>query len=241
MTYEPRTYRAMTDPEGLVTFEVVHAETDLQISALRDLTPQASALVATFREQLEAYFAANPYFAESLVPVDASPGAPAIVRAMADTARTAGVGPMASVAGAMAEAVARGLDPESSEVIVENGGDLYLISRFERRVLLEAGDSPLSGHVGLLLEPGMMPVAVCTSSAKVGPSLSFGSAHAATVVARSGALADAAASVAGNLVHGPDDIERALARVKEIPGVLGAVVIADDTIGAVGGVSLFKV
>ncbi|MGB4593763.1 MAG: UPF0280 family protein [Coriobacteriia bacterium] len=241
MTYEPRTYRAMADPGGLVTFEVVHAETDLQISAARDLSGEASALVAGLREALEAYIAANPFFAESLVPVSASVGAPQIAHAMADAACAAGVGPMAAVAGAVAEAVARGLQSYSAEVIVENGGDLYLMSHLERMVLLGAGDSPLSGRVGLRFMPEAMPVAVCTSSAKVGPSLSFGSAHAATVVASSGALADAAASSVGNLVHGPDDIERALARAMEIPGVIGAVVVAGETIGAIGGVSLFRV
>ncbi|MHB1342189.1 MAG: UPF0280 family protein [Coriobacteriia bacterium] len=241
MTYEPRTYRAKADPGGLLTFEVVHAETDLQISASRDLRREASALVAELREELEAYLAANPYFAESLVPVDASPGAPGIVRAMADAARAADVGPMAAIAGAVAEAVARGLEAVSPEVIVENGGDLFLMSVLERRVLLGAGDSPLSERVGLVFDAGALPVAVCTSSAKVGPSLSLGSAHAATVIAEHGALADAAASSVGNLVHGPDDIERALARAMEIPGVRGAVVIAGDTLGAIGGVSLFKV
>ncbi|HZL06681.1 MAG TPA: UPF0280 family protein [Coriobacteriia bacterium] len=236
MVFEPRTYRALVDPAGLVTFEVMHAETDLQVSALRDLSSDARELVRDLRAELEAFIATFPRFAESYVSVDVPASAPAIALAMAAAARAAGVGPMAGVAGAFAEAVARGLEPLSAEVVVENGGDLYLMGHRERTVLLVAGDSALSGSVAIALGAEALPVAVCTSSGRVGPSVSYGSAHGATVLARSGALADAAASAVGNLVHGPDDIEGALARAREIPGVLGAVVIAGDHIGATGGI-----
>ena len=236
MVYEPRTYRALVDPAGLVTFTVVHAETDLQVSALRDLSEETRERVRGLRAELEAFIAIFPRFAEAHVPVEIPASAPALARAMSEAARVAGVGPMAGVAGAFAEAVARGLEPLSAEVVVENGGDLYLMGRQERAVLLSAGDSPLSGSVALALAADALPVAVCTSSGRVGPSLSYGGAHAATVLASSGALADAAASAVGNLVHDSDDIERALARAREIPGVLGAVVIADDRIGATGSI-----
>lgn len=236
MVYEPRIYRSLVEPAGLVTFEVVHAETDLQVSALRDLSGEASALVRALRAELEAYIAAFPRFAESHVPVAVGADAPAIARSMAEAAQVADVGPMAGVAGAFAEAVARGLETLSAEVVVENGGDLYLVGNRQRAVLLSAGDSPLSGAVALALGADALPVAVCTSSGRVGPSVSYGSAHAVTVLARSGALADAAASSVGNLVHGPDDIERALTRAREIDGVLGAVVIVDDRIGAMGDI-----
>lgn len=241
MTYEPRTYRSQVNATNLVTFEVVHAETDLQVSALRDLAPQALKLVKTLRAGLEAYIAANPRFAESHVPIDVAPGAPALAREMGDAARIAGVGPMAAVAGAFAEAVARGLAAESAEVIVENGGDLYLMGTAERSVLLSAGDSPLSEKVALLVSAELMPMAVCTSSAKVGPSVSYGGAHAVTILAENGALADAAASNVGNIVHGPDDISAGLERAKSIPGVLGAVIIAGDRIGATGLARLARV
>ncbi|MCE5190664.1 MAG: UPF0280 family protein [Actinomycetia bacterium] len=234
MSYEPRTYRSAVNAPGLVTFEVVHAETDLQVSAIRDLAPEAGALVRALRGELEAYIAANPRFAESHVPVAVTSAAPVVVRAMADAARIAGVGPMAAVAGAFAEAVARGLAPASREVIVENGGDLFLLGTHERTVLLFAGDSPLSERVALMVSSALQPVAVCTSSAKVGPSLSYGSAHAVTILSASGALADAAASAVGNIVHGPEDIPAGLERAKGIPGVLGAVIIAEDRIGAMG-------
>lgn len=221
-----------------MTFEVVHGETDLQIAALSDLAQEATRVVASVRSELDGYVATHPRFAESYVPVEVEPEATAIVRSMAAAAESAAVGPMAAVAGAVAEYVARALAVLSGEVIVENGGDLYLIGRAPRRVLLLAGDSALSGKVALVLPAGVAPVAVCTSSGRVGHSVSLGVAHAVTIVAADGALADAAATAAGNLVHAADDIERALARALAVPGVRGAVVIAEDRIGALGEVEL---
>jgi len=238
MVWEPRRYRRRTDAADLVTFEVVHGETDLQVSASRDLSAEAAAVVASLRADLEGYIAAHPHFAESFVPVEVEPGAPEIVRAMAAAGAAAGVGPMAAVAGAVAERVARGLAASSREVLVENGGDLYVIGREDRRVLLLAGDSALSGGLAIVLPAAVLPCAVCTSSGKVGHSVSLGSAHAVTVLAESGAIADAAATAAGNLVHGAEDIEPALERALAVPGVRGAVVIAGESLGALGEVYL---
>lgn len=238
MVWEPRRYRQGVDAAGLVTFEVVHGETDLQISASRDLSAEAATIVSGIRGDLEAYIGAHPRFAESFVPLAVEPDAPEIVRAMASAAEAAGVGPMASVAGAVAERVARALAAHSAEVIVENGGDLYLIGSTARRVLLLAGDSPLSGKVALEIAAGQLPCAICTSSGRVGHSVSLGSAHAVTVLAEDGARADAAATAAGNLVHDGEGIERALERALAIPGIRGAAIVAGERVGALGGITL---
>lgn len=238
MVWEPRTYRRAVDPAGLVSFEVRFGETDLQVCALRDLSREAGEAVAAARAELESYIVSDPRFRTSFVPVEVPADAPPIVRVMAAAGRAAGVGPMAAVAGAIAERVARALEPLSAEVIVENGGDLYLTGRTGRSALLLAGDSPLSGRASIALAPEDLPVAVCTSSGKVGHSVSLGSAHAVTVVAEDGAVADAVATALGNRVHEPGDIARALARGASIPGVRGIVVIAGDRIGAAGGITL---
>lgn len=241
MVWEPRTYRQRTAASGLVSFEVIHGETDLQVSAERDLTLEAAEIVALVRRDLETYIGAHPRFAESFVPLEVEADAPEIVQAMALAAEAADVGPMAAVAGAVAERVARGLAAHSAEVIVENGGDLYIIGSTPRQVLLLAGDSPLSGKVALVVGADRLPLAICTSSGKVGHSVSLGVAHAVAVLATDGALADAAATAAGNIVRGTGDIEKALERALGIPGVSGVAAIVEDKIGALGDVTLVGV
>ncbi len=238
MPYEPRTYRRAVEPAGLVTFEVVVAETDLQIAACEDLSVEATQLVESARSDIEAFIGRHPRFAETFVPFDPPGDAPDIVREMCDAASHAGVGPMASVAGAVAEHVARGLSGRSEHVIVENGGDVYLVGDADRTVALHAGASSLTGRVGIAVPAREMPLAVCTSSGTVGPSVSMGKADAACVVARSGALADAVASAVGNRVHSAEDIPRAIEAARGVRGVLGVVVVLGEHMGAWGSLQL---
>jgi ApbE superfamily uncharacterized protein (UPF0280 family) len=155
-------------------------------------------------------------------------------------ATAAGVGPMAAVAGAVARWVGRMLREKSDWVIVENGGDIHIDTGRPVTVGLYAGTSPFSGRIGLRLDPGPMPLGVCTSSATVGPSLSFGRADAATVVSRDAALADAAASGLGNRISGPADLEAALSWVLDVPGVMGALAVCGGRMAARGEIEIVK-
>ncbi|GAB4284558.1 MAG: UPF0280 family protein [Coriobacteriia bacterium] len=241
MAYEPRTYRHTVSATGLLTFEVVRRETDLQISAVRDLSGRAGDLVDSLRNDLEGYIARVPRFAESYVPMDVEADAPEIVRAMTAAARIAGVGPMAAVAGAIAERVARGLAEKSPDVIVENGGDLYIIGAHQRTIALWAGESPLSGRVGIELDADRQPIAVCTSSGTIGHSRSFGRADTVTVLARDGALADAVATALANRVRETDDVPAVLRHAQAVEGISGVVVVLGDRLGAWGDVRLARV
>jgi len=236
--YEERTYRGIVGASGLVTFTVVVKETDLFILADTDLSTLAKEVVLRERHRLEGYIGRHPEFLGSLVPVVPAPGAPDIVIRMTRAARAAGVGPMAAVAGAFSEVVGEALCAESGQVIVENGGDIYIRSDVKRTVAVYAGDSPLSGKVGIAVQPEDTPIGVCTSSGRVGHSLSLGRSHAACIVSASTPLADAAATAVGNIVRGPSDIDRAVEFAKGISGVSGALVIADDKLGAWGRVEL---
>ncbi len=150
------------------------------------------------------------------------------------------IAPMAAVAGALAERVGRALqqEPLNPEVIVENGGDLYLEVTSPAIVSLFAGKSPLSHRVGLRIEAELSPLGVCTSSGSVGHSLSFGRADAACILAHQASLADAAATALGNLVPDAGAIDAALAWAASVPEILGAVVIVGDKLGAWGRVEL---
>ncbi len=238
--FQERTYRVACRGRGLVSFEVRVKETDLWVQAQDDLSEQAVASVLRHRRGLEAYIIERPQFLRSLAPLPDDPLAPALAREMLAAGQAAGVGPMAAVAGALAQAVALDLLALSPQVLVENGGDNYLAASEDLVVGIGAGPSPLSGRLGLAIAAAEMPLAVCTSSASVGHSLSLGRADAATVVAKNAALADAVATGLGNLAGSKADLAPALEWAQAIPGVLGALVILDDKLAAWGRIELLQ-
>jgi len=238
--YEKRTYRNLVKTNDLVKFEVIVKETDLLLRAERDLSNETRESVLKYRHQLETYIETNPEFQRSLIPLKNDPYAPEIVREMIRTTQLAQVGPMAAVAGAMAEFVLKDLLPISKEVIVENGGDIYLATSKERTIGIFAGNSPHSLKVGVVISPKDSPLGVCTSSGTVGPSLSFGKADAVCILSKSGALADAAATSVGNIVKEKKDIELGLERGKEIEGVSGVLIIVGEKMGVWGNVKLIQ-
>ena len=236
--YQPRTYRRFIHSPRLISYAVIEQETDLFISTTTNLEHKARELVQELRRKLRDFISHTPYFAASLEPIDVPQSAPIIVREMAAAARIAGVGPMAAVAGAIAQSVGEALSRLSPEVIVENGGDIYLKSTQRRLVAIYAGDSPLSNTLGLEISPEETPVGICTSSATVGHSLSFGVTDAAVAVAPSAALADAAATAIGNAVNSAEEIGTGLKIAQGIPGLLGAVIIVEDKFGVWGDLRL---
>ncbi len=236
--YEKRTYRNLIKTDDLVPFEVIVKETDLLVRAERDLFNETREFVLKYRQQIEAYIEMNPEFQRSLIPLKDDPYTPEIVREMIRTSQLAHVGPMAAVAGALAEFVSKDLLLISKEVIVENGGDTYLATSRERTVGIFAGDSPLSLKIGIVVGPEDSPLGVCTSSGTVGHSLSFGKADAVCILSKSAALADAAATSVGNIVKEKKDIELGLARGREIEGVSGMLIIFGEKMGVWGKVRL---
>ena len=236
--YRERTYRRQVHTSGLVSFRVVVKETDLWVSADKRFEKETLDLLLQCRHQLETYIHLHPSFKTSLVPELPDPLAPSVVRAMLDAAAVAKVGPMATVAGALAQEVGTGLLKFSQEVILENGGDIFLKAERELTVSIFAGDSPLSGKVGLRIETAKMPIGICTSSGKIGHSLSLGNANGVTLLAPSAALADGAATFLANRVREKKDLEKTAVMAGEIPGLLGGVVIFDDSMATWGDVQL---
>jgi ApbE superfamily uncharacterized protein (UPF0280 family) len=236
--YEPRTYRHWVTDKSLVGFNVVVKETDLYIRARSDLKRKAHRLVLKYRQQLEGYIERHPSFLTSLEPLAVGSDAPRIVTEMAEATKKVGVGPMAAVAGAIAEFVGKELLESSPEVIVENGGDIYLKSSTDRLIGIYAGKSPLTGKVGFEVSGKDTPIGICTSSGTVGHSLSFGKADAVIVLSRSTALADAAATAIGNIIKSADDIPRGIERAIGTKGLSGVIIIKDDRIGLWGKVKI---
>ncbi len=239
--YEERSYRAVSRPSDLLCYEVRYKETDLLCCTTVDLKDHIKERVLFYRNQLEQYIALRPEFRESLVPVAFDRFAPQIAREMMETTSPLGVGPMASVAGAVAEFVGRDIATQSPEFILENGGDVFLRTHSERLSLIYAKDSPYSGKIGVKLKPEPEPYGICTSSATVGPSLSLGRADAVVVLAASSLFADGLATYVGNGVKNKRDIPFAIERGSNFPGVKGILVILGNELGAWGDIEIVKV
>ena len=232
-------YRRQHQKTGLVSFEITVKETNLNIQAQTDLSDQAIRSTLKYRQYLETHILQHPEFATALSPLPLPGIAPAIVMDMMKAGIQTNVGPMAAVAGAMAEYVGRDLLALSNEVLVENGGDIFIRSATQTVFSIYAGDSPLSMTTGILVEK-RRPFAMCTSSGTLGHSKSFGAADAVSVMASSCALADAAATALCNRVKDKEDIEKAIHHGKQIQGIQGIVIIKGEQIGLWGNLKLVR-
>lgn len=228
------------------SFSVAVKETDLWVAVGEQpvdegIPQELEQFVWRQRQLLEDYIAKDPFFRETLNPYLVSPEAPALAREMARAGNIAGVGPMAAVAGAFAQYAGMWLLGKYSQVIVENGGDLFISCPQAVKVGVFAGSSPFSGKLAVRVEPGQGPRGLCTSSGTVGPSWSCGRADAAVILAQDALLADAVATATGNLIQSAEDLQRAVDFAKKLPGVEGVLIIVGDKMTAWGEIQLEEV
>ena len=187
------------------------------------------------RKQLQNYINQNPTFLYSLEPIRIGKG-PLVAERMADASEQAGVGPMAAVAGVLADLAVDAMVHSGAEVaVVEDGGEASATSNIPVDVALQAGQSLLSRRIGFRLD--RFPIGLATSSGKYSHALSFGDADAVTIFAENAGLADAAATAAGNLVRGTnieEAIKRGLTKALSIRGVRGAFILYEERVGQAG-------
>jgi hypothetical protein len=220
-------------------------ETDLWVAMDREhYRPESERYtldrILFYRKALEEHIALHPEFRDSLTPVVAPGGVHPIITAMSDAALAAGTGPMSAVAGAMAEYICRDLLTEfdAEEVIIENGGDIFLKLVAPATVAVYAGSSPLSEKIALQPAPAETPLAFCCSSGTVGHSLSFGQADACMIACRNGALADAYATAFCNSVKSADMVYEVTEQALKVPEILSVIIIAGDKVGLGGTIEI---
>ncbi len=240
-----RVYRQDSSSLRLSSFSVGVKETDLWIAVEskayhEQLPARVEQFVWRLRIELEDYLSKNSHLASSLEPELVDNEAPRIAQIMARQSNRAGVGFMASVAGAFAEAVGQYLLGYTGEAVVENGGDIFIKVDQPVKVGIYAGKSSLSGKLALQVEPDKTPIGICTSSGTVGPSLSLGKADAAVVVSPSAPLADAAATAMGNMINSDQDFGKALDYARKLEGITGALLVYRDKVAAWGDITLQK-
>lgn len=227
------------------TFRSAFRETDLWVAV--DTTHYSSDIerftmdrIMVYRSVLDKHIGEFPEFRDSLVPVVAPAGAHQIVKDMSEAAHMAGTGPMSAVAGAIAECICNDLimQYDLDEVIIENGGDIFMKLISPATIAVYAGDSPLSEKIVLRIKPEETPLSVCCSSGTVGHSLSFGMADACMIACRSGAMADAYATASCNEVKKKEMVHQVTETAVRKPGILSVVIIAGDKVGIGGNIEV---
>jgi ApbE superfamily uncharacterized protein (UPF0280 family) len=204
------------------------------ISDKRSSLDVAESSIQKNRKELEEYLNTDLKFKYSLQPIDVI-NAPNIANLMANVGKKAGVGPMAAVAGVLADLAVEAMIKNGSKVaVVENGGEASMMSCRPISVTIAAGNNELSRKIGFLVEE--FPHGVATSSGRHSHALSFGNSDSVTVFAENAGLADAAATRIGNMVINQDEknIEKALHQGLKISGVKGILIIIDEKVGTWG-------
>jgi hypothetical protein len=227
------------------SFRTGYRETDLWVAVDADSYSSETERytmdrILFYRSVIEAHIAACPEFRDSLVPVMAPAGVHPLLRDMYEATQASGTGPMSAVAGAMAEYISRDILEayKADEVVVENGGDIFMKLTTPAIISVYAGDSPLSEKIALQIKPEETPLSVCCSSGTIGHSLSFGIADACMIACQSGALADAFATAFCNEVKSREMVHEVTENALHKPEIISVVIIAGDKVGLGGSIEI---
>ncbi len=190
----------------------------------------------TQRTLIETY--ADKEFLNSLAPIKTKKDAPHIIKEMATAAKIAKVGPMAAVAGTLAEFCAKKAialhNPKT--LIVENGGDIYAYTKSKITIGLFSGQNKLKDKLCFHLTDENTPISICSSSSNMGHSLSFGKCDLAVILSKKASIADALATAAANKIKTEKDIKKTLEWLKKKKHFEGAIIIKDKKIGMIGNI-----
>lgn len=240
--YMKRFYRDWTRAKELYPTHIVAKETDLLIFTNKPLKSGfAEERIRAYRWDIENYINRDHRFLTALKPIPVEMNASPIVKDMAEQSKKANVGPMSTVAGAIAESLGNDLLKAGyKDVIVENGGDIFLKTRKTRKVGVYVGRSKLWSKLQLEIKPKNTPLGICTSSGTLGHSLSFGCADSVVIISKSASLADAVATATANRINSKDDLQRALDFARSVKGVLGVVIILKNNLVTWGNVEFCK-
>ncbi|MGM0418116.1 MAG: UPF0280 family protein [Thermodesulfobacteriota bacterium] len=232
-------YRDLSGRQKLFPFRVTSGETDLFIqTSEKSLESVAEKTVNKTRKIIKEYIKINPEFETSFTPLPFDPDSHRIIQKMLSASEKAGLGPMATVAGCLAEETGLNLLKFCDEVIIENGGDIFIKSDIPFITGIYAGEaSPFSNKIGLKLN-FQHPAGICTSSGTLGHSKSFGKADAVCVISENAYTADAFATSLCNMVKTDNDIVKALEEAKKQKDIKGILIIKGDKTGAEGNIEI---
>ncbi len=238
LNYTKRFYRLWQNPEDLVGFQVKYRETDLTIFAKKNLKGISQRFLKECRKPIEKTIQEYPEFKDSLKPLKIK-SKYKIINKMIEISDEAGIGPMAGVAGAIAECVGKRLINYSEEVIIENGGDIWIKSSKDRILMVYAGEhSPFKDKIKIKIRSKNTPCSICTSSKSIGHSLNFGQTDATVVIAKSAIVADIFATAISNTVKSKKDLEKSIEYCLTLDRLIGGLILIDDMAAAWGEIEL---
>ena len=233
--YEPRTYRKKMGEGRFSSFTASYKDTDLWIginsgSMKKEIKQFVDENIQEVRKQIEYYINLVPDFQTSLKPLSFDDTAPEIVKKMFDAGQKAGIGPMGAVAGAVSQQIGEMIINEFDvkELVIENGGDLFLKITEPMTISVFAGESPLSEKIGVKVLPEYSPLGVCTSSGTVGHSFSYGKADAVMIACKNTAQADAYATGFCNKIKTETDVQHVVEETQKHDEILSVVAICND-------------
>lgn len=240
--YQRRFYRDWVKAKDLHLTRITVQETDLQILTDKPIDKNfCEDRIRLYRQAIENYISKDRRFLTALKPIAVELNAPPIVKEMAKAAKKANVGPMAAVAGAIAQFLGQDLLRKGyKEVVIENGGDIFMKTSKIRDIGIYAGSSKLWQGLGLKINPQDTPLGICTSSGTVGHSLSFGLADAVVILSQNTSLADAVATATANYVKSKIDLQRALDFARSIRAVCGVVIILKNNLISWGKIEFVR-
>lgn len=242
--YIERFYRERHNTDNMLRFTLCEGESDIEVlvEAVEDgeIVSKLGAYLHRLREELKSHISRRPEFLTSLVPIEEWDDCEAWIKTMYHGSAMAQVGPMACVAGSIAQELGQWIHTQYGpvEYMIENGGDLFVYTKKERRIQVFAGESILSDKIRFKILPSQQPIGICTSAGTVGPSLSFGIADAVVVLSKDNALADAVATRLGNEVKSSKYIDTAIQIGKSIKGIEGILIIQQEHLGVWGNIEL---
>ncbi len=232
-----RFYRQLVS-DDLYSFEISIKESNLFIKTCKDLKTVAFEALYKIRKDLEDYILKSKEFLVSLSPIKQDKYASFVVKKMIKTSSEIGVGPMACVAGAISEEVGKVLLRFCNECIVENGGDIFLKLNKDATLGLYVGKDNPFNRLNLILRQSDKPYGICTSSAKIGPSLSFGTSDASLIISHNAYFSDCLASACGNIIKNDKDIEKAIDFARKFSQTIGCCFVCDSKIAFWGDFEL---
>ena len=231
-------YRDKISAAGRYSFRLDYKYSGLYIICDRDISSELEKPVLSFYRDIETVIAGETDFEKSLAPLKAGKDLPRTLKEMCGAGEVFEVGPMASVAGALCDYLAKNLAGICSFLMIENGGDVYIKSSGQVEVGIFTKNVYFKDKLTLLIEAGQTPCGICSSSGSFGHSLSLGKSDLVTVMSGTATIADAAATSIANTINNEEDIDKAIARFSQYSEIDGLIIIKNKRIGLWGKLQL---